>query len=121
MFQNFSGRLAEVERQTAHGCSNLDKLWAKIRRCKHFVPGMTASQAKDQVTQLLHTERQKNLASWRARLRHDSKEVFRWVQKKHVCPTVNIYDDETDASATASDHVQGALEVIHGLWDRVWE
>lgn len=82
---------------------------------------MTASQAKDQVTQLLHTERQKNLASWRARLRHDSKEVFRWVQKKHVCPTVNIYDDETDASATASDHVQGALEVIHGLWDRVWE
>ena len=117
------GRLCEAERLQQVDCSDFEvkQLWKKIVRCRYFKHGMTAADAATEVQNLLAETQKTRLQAWKKKLRDDSTLVFKWVRQKPASPTINIFDDENDAGAPASDSAQAALVVIKDFWRRVWD
>ena len=80
MWYKLWGRLLEAERP-AHQSNEqqTQRLWAKIRRCPRYYPGMKSDDAEAKVKSLTHEANMDRLRLWRARLRRDDKELFRWL------------------------------------------
>ena len=117
MWYKLWGRLLEAERP-AHQSNEqqTQRLWAKIRRRPRYYPGMKSDDAEAKVKSLTHEANMDRLRLWRARLRRDDKELFRWLREKPAPHTHQVFDE---AISEGPQVLQKFAEFWGRIWDRV--
>ena len=81
---------------------------------------MTARHAAAEVGRITKAETQEKLRLWRSRLRHDTKELFRWLREKPVPAAHSVYDDEVSCQDPATAQNTEVLQKVSTFWSRLW-
>ena len=56
-----------------------------------------------------------------ARLRHDDKELFRWLREKPAPHTHQVFDEASDDRVAVTDEGPQVLQKFAEFWGRIWD